>query len=95
MSSKVTEEMIAQQSPESQVIIRLLLAEVQALNLQIRELKSQLQKLTPQNSSLPPSSQHAHAHGVPTRSSITRTPPVSPEIYVAREHSWRLHAHSD
>ena len=61
MSSKVTEEMIAQQSPESQVIIRLLLAEVQALNLQVLELKSQLQKLTPQNSSLPPSSQHPHA----------------------------------
>ncbi len=49
MSSVVTEELIASQSPEAQAIIRLLLAEIQ-------ELKSQLLKLTPQNSSLPPSS---------------------------------------
>ena len=54
MSSDVTEKLIAQQSPEAQAIIRLLLAEIQ-------ELKSQLLKLTPQNSSLPPSSQHPHA----------------------------------
>ncbi len=54
MSSAVTEKLIAQQSPEAQAIIRLLLAEIQ-------ELKAQLLKLTPQNSSLPPSSQHPHA----------------------------------
>jgi transposase len=54
MSSVVTEELIARQSPEAQAVIRLLLAEIQ-------ELKSQLLKLTPQNSSLPSSSQHPHA----------------------------------
>ena len=54
MPSDVTEKLIAQQSPGAQAIIRLLLAEIQ-------ELKSQLLKLTPQNSSLPPSSQHPHA----------------------------------
>ena len=54
MSLNVTEELIARQPPEAQALIRLLLAEIQ-------ELKAQLLKLTPQNSSLPPSSQHPHA----------------------------------
>jgi transposase len=47
------EEQIARQSPEAQAIIRLLLA-------RIRELEARLNK-TPQNSSLPPSSEHPHA----------------------------------
>lgn len=54
MSLIVTEELIARQPPEAQALIRLLLAEIQ-------ELKAQLLKLTPQNSSLPPSTQHPHA----------------------------------
>lgn len=53
MSLEITEELIARQSPEAQVIIRLLLAK-------IAELESRLNK-TPQNSSLPPGSQHPHA----------------------------------
>lgn len=68
MSLKVTEELIARQSPEAQAIIRLLQAEVQELRTEaqtmraeVQELKAQLLKLTPQNSSLPPSSQHPHA----------------------------------
>ncbi|MEK6261861.1 MAG: DUF6444 domain-containing protein [Planctomycetota bacterium] len=46
----VTEELIARQPAEAQVIIRLLLAKLEA------ELKAL--KQTPQNSSLPPSTQH-------------------------------------
>lgn len=61
MSSFVTEELIARQSPEAQAIIRLLLAEIQELKSQLLDVKSQLLKLTPQNSSLPPSSQPAAA----------------------------------
>jgi transposase len=58
MTPLVPEELIARQSPEAQAIIRLLLAK-------IAELESRLNK-TPQNSSLPPSSQHPHAKP-PTR----------------------------
>ena len=52
MSVKITEDLIARQSPEAQVMIRLLLA-------QIAELTAELatQKKTPHNSSLPPSTQ--------------------------------------
>ncbi len=50
---QITDELIARQTPEAQVIIRLLLAK-------IAELEARLNK-TPQNSSLPPSSQHPHA----------------------------------
>jgi len=53
MSPGLTEEVISRQSPESQSIIRFLLSE-------IRDLRAQLGK-TPQNSSLPPSTQHPHA----------------------------------
>ena len=59
MSLGITEEIIARQPPEAQAIIRLLLA-------RIAELEARLERLergqkTPQNSSLPPSSQHPHA----------------------------------
>ena len=50
---QITDELIARQTPEAQVIIRLLLAK-------IAELEARLNK-TPQNSSLPPSTQHPHA----------------------------------
>jgi transposase len=53
MSLEITEDLIARQPPEAQAIIRLLLAK-------IAELEARLSK-TPQNSSLPPSSQHPHA----------------------------------
>ena len=53
MSLEITEDLIARQPPEAQAIIRLLLAK-------IAELETRLNK-TPQNSSLPPSTQHPHA----------------------------------
>ena len=53
MSLEITEDLIASQSPEAQAIIRVLLAKIQ-------ELEARLNK-SPQNSSLPPSSQHPHA----------------------------------
>ena len=57
---QITDELIASQTPEAQAIIRLLLAK-------IAELEARLNK-TPQNSSLPPSTQHPHAKPMPTRS---------------------------
>ena len=72
MSSVVTEELIARQSPEAQAIIRLLLAEIRELKSQLLDVQSQLLKLTPQNSSLPPSSQHPHAKPIPPKSKSSR-----------------------
>lgn len=60
MSQDVPESLIACQSPEAQAIIRLLLAQIAELKARVAELESQLGR-TPQNSSLPPSSQHPHA----------------------------------
>jgi hypothetical protein len=56
MSLEITEDLIARQSPEAQAIIRLLLAQIAELKAEIAGLRK-----TPQNSSLPPSTQHPHA----------------------------------
>ena len=53
MSLEITEDLIARQPAEAQAIIRLLVAKID-------ELEARLGK-TPDNSSLPPSSQHPHA----------------------------------
>jgi transposase len=60
MSFQITEEMIARQPPEAQAIIRALLAHIDELQSRVDKLEARLGK-TPQNSSLPPSSQHPHA----------------------------------
>ncbi|MBX3439983.1 MAG: IS66 family transposase [Planctomycetaceae bacterium] len=74
MSLEITEDLIARQSPEAQAVIRLLLAQVAELKWQVTELKAEVATLkaelaaarkTPQNSSLPPSTQHPH--GKPPR----------------------------
>lgn len=67
MSLEITEELIARQPPEAQVIIRLLLAQVQELTARVAALEARLGK-TPQNSSLPPSTQHPHAKPTPEKS---------------------------
>ena len=61
MKSVVTEEKIKRQSPEAQAIIRALLAEMGKLQMELEELRRQVKGATPQNSSLPPSTQHPHA----------------------------------
>lgn len=65
MSFQITDEIIARQPPEAQAIIRVLLAEIGALRAELDELRRQLRGKTPQNSSLPPSTQHPH--GKPPR----------------------------
>lgn len=67
MNTVVTEEVIARQPPEAQAIIRLLLAENAALRSRIEELERRISGKTPQNSSLPPSTQHPHARPQPPR----------------------------
>ena len=63
----ITEEIIARQPPEAQAIIRLLLAKVAELQAQIEEIERQAKGKTPQNSSLPPSTQHPHARPQPPK----------------------------
>ncbi len=81
MEVAVTEGIIARQPPEAQAIIRLLLAKIAAMEAENAELRARIEKLTvrieelerqskgktPQNSSLPPSSQHPHARPQPPR----------------------------
>ncbi len=60
MSLGITEEIIARQPSEAQVIIRLLLGRIAQLEARVAELEARIASLeggrkTPQNSSLPPS----------------------------------------
>ena len=71
MEPVITEEIIARQPPEAQAIIRALLAENAALRAELEQLRAQVEQLskgkTPQNSSLPPSTQHPHARPTPRK----------------------------
>jgi transposase len=60
MSFQITEAMIARQPPEARAIIRALSAQIDELKKRLSELEARVNK-TPQNSSLPPSTQHPHA----------------------------------
>lgn len=70
MSLQITEEQISKWPPDAQAVVRLLMAEVAELRGKVAELERRLAEYegpkTPQNSSLPPSSQHPHA-ARPTR----------------------------
>ena len=75
MEAVITEEFIARQTSEAQATIRRLLAIVAAqetkiatLMARIEELERQAKGKTPQNSSLPPSTQHPHARPQPPKS---------------------------
>jgi transposase len=70
MSQMVPEDVIARQPPEAQAIIRLLLARIEALEARLNK--------TPQNSSLPPSSQHPHAKPAPPRKPSGKKPGGQP-----------------
>ena len=61
MKPNITDEVILQQPPEAQAIIRDLLDRIAQLEAEVRELRGQVRGKTPQNSSLPPSTQHPHA----------------------------------
>src|SRR5262245_36215725 len=63
MSLEITDDLIARQPSEAQAIIRLLLARIAEQDRRIARWEAELKSLrkTPQNSSLPPSTQHPHA----------------------------------
>lgn len=67
MSLEITEGLIARQPPEAQAIICALLARVVKLEAELDELRRQAKGKTPQNSSLPPSTQHPHAKPTPRK----------------------------
>lgn len=70
MSLEITEDLIARQPPEAQAIIRLLLARIAALEARLGK--------SPQNSSLPPSTQHPHAQPPRRRPKSKRSPGGQP-----------------
>jgi transposase len=72
MELLVTEEVIARQPPEAQLIIRALLARIAKLEAELEALRRQIKGKTPQNSSLPPSSQHPHAKPQPRKKKSKR-----------------------
>src|SRR3989304_1652596 len=98
MSFEITEQMIARQPAEAQAIIRALLAEIAALRSELDELQRAVRGKTPQNSSLPPSTQHPHARPAPPRrkSQKSRGGPVpKPQRRgPARRRAWRKALHS-
>jgi transposase len=61
METVITDESIARQPPEAQAIIRVLLAKIAKMEVEVEELRQQVQSKNPKNSSLPPSTQHPHA----------------------------------
>jgi transposase len=69
MPPDFSEEWLIKQSPEVQAIIRFLVAQIAELKSENAELKAEIARLkkTPQNSSLPPSSQHPHAKPAPPK----------------------------
>src|SRR5829696_8156486 len=62
-------ELAAQMTPAVRAFVLALTAEIDQLRAEIRDLKCQLagRHPTPENSSLPPSTQHPHAKPTPTR----------------------------
>ena len=67
MPPGITEETIARQPPEAQAVIRALLADNAELKARIEVLERQAKGKTPQNSSLPPSTQHPHSRPQPPK----------------------------
>jgi len=81
MSLDIPEDVIARQTPEAQAIIRALMAQVAEFKSQVAGLQAEVAALklelgkhtrTPQNSSLPPSTQHPHARPASTRGKSKR-----------------------
>lgn len=72
--SQIPEELAAEMSPAVQAFVAALLKRIEDLEAEVHCLRDELQSLrkTPQNSSLPPSSQHPHAKPPPAKKSRSK-----------------------
>ena len=63
--SQIPPELLAEMTPAVRVFVESLLIRMAHMQAEIDDLKTQVKRLTPQNSSVPPSTQHPHARPVP------------------------------
>ena len=63
--SEIPPELLAEMTPAVRVFVEALLLQMAQMRAEIEELKSQVKRLTPQNSSVPHSTQHPHARPTP------------------------------
>ena len=64
-TSEIPPELLAEMTPAVRVFVESLLIQMSARQAEIDDLKTQVKRLTPQNSSVPPSTQHPHARPIP------------------------------
>jgi hypothetical protein len=70
-------EIAAEMTPAVRAFVELLLNRIETLEAEVAELKQRLNR-SPQNSSLPPSSQHPHAKPAPPRKASGKKPGGQP-----------------
>ena len=63
--SEIPAELLVEMTPAVRVFVESLLVQMADMRAEIEDLKTQVKRLTPQNSSLPPSTQHPHARPTP------------------------------
>ena len=63
--SEIPPELLSEMTPAVRVFVEALLLQMAQMRAEIEELKSQVKRLTPQNSSVPSSIQHPHARPTP------------------------------
>ena len=63
--SEIPPELLAEMTPAVRVFVESLLIQMSDMQAEIDELKTQVKRLTPQNSSVPPSTRHPHARPIP------------------------------
>ena len=59
--SEIPAELLAEMTPAVRMFVESLFVQMSDMRAEIEDLKTQVKRLTPQNSSLPPSTQHPHA----------------------------------
>lgn len=59
--SEIPAELLAEMTPAVRLFVESLLVQMADMRAEIEDLKAQVKRLTPQNSSVPPSTQHPHA----------------------------------
>ena len=63
--SEIPPELLAEMTPAVRVFVESLLIQMSDMQAEIDELKTQVKRLTPQNTSVPPSTRHPHARPIP------------------------------